>query len=59
MPSKAWDHIKLIAITVGVSALVIGVLALAVVAIPIMIALGITLATYFIIRILNEDIDKG
>ena len=58
MPSKAWDHIKLIAITVGVSALVMGTLALAIIAIPIIVSLGITLAVYMVIRILNEDTNK-
>jgi hypothetical protein len=51
------EHIKLIATTIGLSAIVIAVIALAIVAIPIVIGIGITFAVYVVLRILNEDVN--
>ena len=51
------EQFKLIAATIGLSAVVIAVLALSVIAIPIILGIGITLSIYAILRILTEDAD--
>jgi|JYMV01.1.fsa_nt_gi hypothetical protein len=51
------DQLKLIAATIGLSAIAIAVITLAIVAIPIVIGVGITFAIYVLLRILNEDVD--
>jgi len=51
------DQLKLIAATIGLSAIAIAVIALSIVAIPVVIGIGITFAIYAILRVLNEDVD--
>ena len=51
------DQLKLIAATIGLSAIAIAVITLAIVAIPIVIGVGITFAIYVVLKVLNEDVD--
>ena len=52
-----FEHLKVIALTIALTAIVIAGHALAVVAVPVMLGIGIVLAIYVVLRILNEDID--
>ena len=57
MPSKAWSRIKLIASTIGISAVIIAIFALSIMAIPFVFGIGIMIGVYIVLRILNEDVD--
>jgi len=49
------EHVKLLLFTILLSGVVIAGIVLAAIAIPIVIGIGIVLASYVTIRVLNED----
>jgi hypothetical protein len=57
MESKFWINTKLIASTIGISAIIIAIFVLSVMAIPFVFGIGIMIGVYIVLRILNEDVD--
>jgi ABC-type phosphate transport system permease subunit len=57
MESKFWTNTKLIASTIGISAIIIAIFVLSVMAIPFVFGIGIMIGVYIVLRILNEDVD--
>jgi hypothetical protein len=50
-------QLKVILSTIGISAIIIAILILSVVAIPFVLGISIMFGVYVVLRILNEDID--
>jgi hypothetical protein len=57
MGSKFWTNTKLIASTIGISAIIIAIFVLSVMAIPFVFGISIMIGVYVVLRILNEDVD--
>jgi hypothetical protein len=51
------ENLKVILSTIGISAIIIAILILSVVAIPFVLGISIMFGVYVVLRILNEDID--
>jgi uncharacterized membrane protein len=51
------ENLKVILSTIGISAIIIAILILSVVAIPFVLGICIMFGVYVVLRILNEDID--
>jgi len=54
---KWFEHVKIVLMSMGLSALAIAGLLAVMFAIPVLIGLTITLVIYFILRVLMEDVD--
>ena len=52
-----FNQLKLILSAMGISAIIIAVLILSVVAVPFVLGIGIMFGVYAVLRILNEDVD--
>jgi hypothetical protein len=57
MASKAWTQTKLIVSSMAISAIIIAVFILSVMAIPFVLGIGIMFGVYGLLRLLNEDVD--
>jgi len=52
-----FKQLKVILSTMGISAIIIAILILSVVAVPFVLGISIMLGVYVVLRILNEDVD--